>query len=477
MRCLLALMTDICTASSIYSVPYKSAREYVKRTVLTQDLAKMLDKPGRTVAVTGLGGAGKTQLVTKYAENNRNRYHAILWIDGHDENTIQSSFHRCAQALGLLKPNPRNEGSIHLVLYWLESQDKDQQEWLLIFDNVDQLNTGIADVIPSGSHGNIIITSRNMECTRLLPKDHGLLKLGDLSAAEAQSLLLSHLDLDLQSASEEIELVSAEICEALNNFALAIHLAGARIRTECASDPQLEDLGCSGNLTQARKHLERYSRDFVTHKDELLKGGTLKGLSSYDQTLWTVWDTTFAAIDEMPLVHSPKWLLILLAQLDVTFIPDKLFELAAKGHARAPRSFDKGMHDWLLALLTLDTTGEWDSFSYREAMEPLRRFSLVESSFLGVSIHPLVQWKALETFKHESKHPWESFRMDLMNCVAFHLGQSYFGYGRFIRSKVPYIPVSHVISLFIDKTTNDDLLLSEFYRGSSAWTNPNLGYG
>jgi KaiC/GvpD/RAD55 family RecA-like ATPase len=51
------------------------------------------------IAVTGLGGTGKTQLALRYVEQHKQKYDTILWIDTHDEKTIKSSFARCCNAL------------------------------------------------------------------------------------------------------------------------------------------------------------------------------------------------------------------------------------------------------------------------------------------------------------------------------------------------------------------------------------------
>jgi hypothetical protein len=40
-----------------------------------------------SLAATGLGGTGKTQLVLHYIENNRKRYDTILWLDVLDNTT------------------------------------------------------------------------------------------------------------------------------------------------------------------------------------------------------------------------------------------------------------------------------------------------------------------------------------------------------------------------------------------------------
>lgn len=53
------------------------------------------------VAVIGLGGTGKTQLVLRYIEEHEREYDTVLWIDVRSEKTAWSSYERCCRALRL----------------------------------------------------------------------------------------------------------------------------------------------------------------------------------------------------------------------------------------------------------------------------------------------------------------------------------------------------------------------------------------
>jgi CO dehydrogenase nickel-insertion accessory protein CooC1 len=53
------------------------------------------------LAVTGLGGTGKAQLVLHYIEEHKQNYDTILWIDAQDETALRSSFARCCNALSI----------------------------------------------------------------------------------------------------------------------------------------------------------------------------------------------------------------------------------------------------------------------------------------------------------------------------------------------------------------------------------------
>ena len=84
------------------------------------------------------------------------RFSHVFWIDASSEDTI---------ALGLkgLCSHPEAIAAGHSVssqsaLLWIASL---QGEWLLVFDNADGGPEVVEKFIPSGSQGNILVTSRN----------------------------------------------------------------------------------------------------------------------------------------------------------------------------------------------------------------------------------------------------------------------------------------------------------------------------
>ncbi|RYP01145.1 hypothetical protein DL765_010878 [Monosporascus sp. GIB2] len=290
-----AIIGDARIGTSVYSVPEKTEKLYTERRRLSDMLEEYLIKPlegadqvAHAVAIHGLGGTGKTQLALRYAESHKRRYDTILWIDARSEATIRSSFQRCAQALDLstvaastitdpwaLKDDP----AVNAVKSWLQSRNQLHGEWLVILDNADDLKGGVQHVIPSGARGSIIVTSRDRMCVDvLLPPGSQQLEVGLMEPLEAISLLISHLDLDAAKVQQDIRNLCLSICENLQHLALAVRLAGAHIRSDRSYSSRLgpKDL------------LEGYLQNYKNHKDKLLDDEeALKGLSSYDQTVWT----------------------------------------------------------------------------------------------------------------------------------------------------------------------------------------------
>lgn len=166
------------------------------------------------IVVVGTGGMGKTQLVLNYAFSHENDFSSICWINAQELQTIEDSFSTFAQQLldqyarsrtppqylwiaqhlaltGLVDSDGRltaKRGSsdqiVDSVKQWFRRPGNDK--WLLIFDNVDDIESfNVSSFFPNASKGTIIITSRRPECVRY---GHQLL-LNEMEEGESIELL------------------------------------------------------------------------------------------------------------------------------------------------------------------------------------------------------------------------------------------------------------------------------------------------
>jgi AAA ATPase domain len=148
------------------------------------------------VILYGLGGMGKTQLALKYAAENAEMYSAVLWINASNERNAHLGFRDTAKryvdavmdergaevrqrelrklylghlvnADGELSFDEANLREItKSVISFLERDDNDN--WLLILDNLDDLQSfDITDFLPKSPTRKVIITSRLTATTRL----------------------------------------------------------------------------------------------------------------------------------------------------------------------------------------------------------------------------------------------------------------------------------------------------------------------
>ena len=154
-----------------------------------------------------------------------------------------------------------HDGSAESVLQWISFI---QEEWLIVFDNADDLPPDVvAKFISPGNRGNILITSRNQSMGRLIGFEN-VIEINEMEEANAVTLLLkaSHLD-----ASAEHLQAAKNIVASLGCMPLAVDQAGAYIQ--------------AGNCG-----INEYLRQFSSHRLTLMSDATFRGASDYDRTVY-----------------------------------------------------------------------------------------------------------------------------------------------------------------------------------------------
>lgn len=182
-----------------------------------------LTQNGR-VALSGLGGVGKTQIALAYAYQYRPRYKTILWFDASERETLIASFVRAAQYLRLpVAQSSHREVVIREMYQWFI----DASDWLLILDGADNLIL-LSEYMPPMESGHCIITTQ-AHATRRIASN---IPIKPLSADMGSLLLFRRAGLltnnqDQSGASLEERNAVAEIVALLDGLPLAIEQAGA----------------------------------------------------------------------------------------------------------------------------------------------------------------------------------------------------------------------------------------------------------
>ena len=109
---------------------------------------------GVVLALHGMGGVGKTQLAAEYAHRHAGEYDIVWWVDAERAAPIGEQYAALAQELRCAPPGSPPAVVQRAVLMTL----REQQRWLLIFDNAEDPRD-IADWLPGGQ-GHVLITSR-----------------------------------------------------------------------------------------------------------------------------------------------------------------------------------------------------------------------------------------------------------------------------------------------------------------------------
>ena len=178
------------TSNDKFKVPYQRNVNFTGRQNLLATLHSKLREvvPGawnHRVALYGLGGVGKTQLALEYVYSHKDDYERVYWISAVSQATLFSGFRdiaeqtQCVPGIKNLEPPV----VVKKVLEWLNVQPS----WLLIIDNLDNIEV-IDGYLPEQSPSrHTLITTRNPYCDHIPAEG---LKVGDLEVDDATKLLL-----------------------------------------------------------------------------------------------------------------------------------------------------------------------------------------------------------------------------------------------------------------------------------------------
>ncbi len=169
--------------------------------------------PVAVVALRGLGGVGKSQLVLEYAHQKRQsgRYQLAGWIRADSTVTIAEDLASLAPLLGLSEQTIVGDTAAKVV-----SALRSRQDWLLVFDNASRPGD-LKGMLPSGG-GHVLITSRSREWSGTATQ----LDLSEFRPAESVRFLCK------RSGSDELE-AAMTLAEELGDLPLALAQAAAYI--------------------------------------------------------------------------------------------------------------------------------------------------------------------------------------------------------------------------------------------------------
>ena len=103
----------------------------------------------------------------------------IFYIDATNQQTLEAD---------LMSIAPNYIESVSACQHWLASQHK--QNWLIFFDNADDVHLNLAAFFPPCRFGNILVTTRNPHLTIHADED-GNAKITGMDPEDAKYLLLS----------------------------------------------------------------------------------------------------------------------------------------------------------------------------------------------------------------------------------------------------------------------------------------------
>ncbi|KAH8663632.1 P-loop containing nucleoside triphosphate hydrolase protein [Tricladium varicosporioides] len=156
-----------------FIVPFDRNPNFTGRETQLAEIEDKLFVGGRTtkVAITGLGGVGKTQLVLELVYRIRDRYKSclVIWIPATNIESLHQAYLDIARQLKIPGSNEDKVDIKKLIQSYLSKESADQ--WFLVFDNADNVNMWITqlepgssrliDYLPRSEQGCIIFTTRD----------------------------------------------------------------------------------------------------------------------------------------------------------------------------------------------------------------------------------------------------------------------------------------------------------------------------
>jgi len=210
---------------TLWHIPYPRNVFFTGREKILDDLPQALGQR-KCVALSGLGGMGKTQTAIEFAYRNRALYAAVFWAKAESRDTLLADFVSIAVTLNLSSAHAtEQEITVAEVKRWLETH----HSWLLILDNADDLSLA-KDFLPHDSQGQLLLTTRAhafgglaqcLSMEEMLPEEGALLLL-------RRAGLIAN-DSSLAAACQADRSVALQISQELGGLPLAIDQAGAFI--------------------------------------------------------------------------------------------------------------------------------------------------------------------------------------------------------------------------------------------------------
>jgi RecA/RadA recombinase len=146
------MKSGMATKRKLWNIPFADNRYFTGRETILDDLHRILQTQHK-VALTGLGGIGKTQTAVHYVYQHQDAYQALLWLDGSNKVVLADSFSGLAPLLGF--PDAKEQAT-NIVKNWLATN----QHYCLIIDNADDTLEHVDSLLPPNPQSDILITTR-----------------------------------------------------------------------------------------------------------------------------------------------------------------------------------------------------------------------------------------------------------------------------------------------------------------------------
>jgi transcriptional regulator with XRE-family HTH domain/tetratricopeptide (TPR) repeat protein len=352
----------------LWYVPHQRNLFFTGRDLLLDELRRRLSSSAiapTVLALTGLGGIGKTQLAVEYAYRFKEAYRAVLWLYADTPGRLMASCVDVATYLDLPEKNAQEQQiTVSILQRWLG----ENPGCLIVLDNVDDPRT-VSDFLSRLGNSHIILTTR-MQSVGAVAQT---LELNELSMDESKLLLLRRakvipLNLPLSEVNEATSALAQSIVDKMAGLPLALNQAGSYI----------EETGCG---------LTGYY-NLLTQQQARILQATHQFLPDYHASVGATWALSLDKIRQSN--PAAVELLYFCAFLN----PDKIYEefITTGAHALGP----------VLQPIAADP------FELHRAVGALRKYSLIRTDpeTGALSIHRLGQVVIQDMLEQEMRRTW-----------------------------------------------------------------------
>ena len=349
----------------VWNVPFHPNPFFVGRDLLLAELQIRLIAPGlatRRVALTGLGGVGKTSIAVEYVYQQHADYDLVWWGNGEQPTSLLADLVALAGQLGLAADAPQ-EAQVAALRGWLERH----QRRLLVLDNVEDPQA-VVELLPRNASGHLLVTSRTgvgwERLTSVLPVEV-------LAPADAAGLLLTRTG----ETGPTAEAAAVTLAATLGGLPLALEQAGAYVAATGT-------VGLAG-----------YAELFDSRALELLKRGQPLG---YQHTVATTWSLALQQLQEAE--PAAVDLLTMASFLAPDDLPEPLLTVH---HDQLPEPLGSAVGDPL---------------ALADAVAALRRYSLVRVVADGLFVHRLLQTVVRTALDADTERAWAAAAVHLLRA-------------------------------------------------------------
>lgn len=290
-----------------------------------------------TVALTGLGGVGKTTVALEYAHRHVDDYEVVWFFHAEHATTLLSQFHELAQLLGVAEDGDP-VAAVHGAL------GRRTEPWLLVFDNLPG-HAAAGTWLPAKGTGHVLVTTQD----------------GHWPAAQAIEVPTIGVDAAagflMDRAGSPDQASARAVATALGLLPLALAQAAAFCET-------------------TGRTLDEYQELLASDRAELLK----RGAPVFHAPLTATWSLAIGELE----ANSPGSVTLL--RIAAYLAPEEIpFRLLFSRETVLP---DSGLDpDILKQARDLCTR----SFALDDAVSGLRRHSLIGPPSKTFGVHRLVQ--------------------------------------------------------------------------------------